>query len=70
MSVMTFEAVVKNGQVQVPPGILLPENARVYVVVPDLPLEQRAQIISPQLVYPEQSTHFQLQVREADDADV
>ncbi|MCW3096983.1 MAG: hypothetical protein JWL77_2601 [Chthonomonadaceae bacterium] len=35
MSVATFQGVVENGQVRLPSDVHLPENATVYVVVPD-----------------------------------
>lgn len=35
--VTSFETVVENGQVRLPPNVQLPENARVYVLVPDVP---------------------------------
>lgn len=34
MAVVTFEAVVENGQVRLPPGVVLPERPAVFVVVP------------------------------------
>jgi len=35
MSVTTYQGTVENGQVRLAGDIRLPENARVYVVVPD-----------------------------------
>jgi len=35
MPVTTFEGTVENGQVRLPANAKLPENATVYVVVPD-----------------------------------
>lgn len=35
MAVTTFEAVVENGQVRLPPEVVLPERQTVFVVVPD-----------------------------------
>ena len=35
MPVTAFQATVENGQVRLPANVQLPENARVYVVVPD-----------------------------------
>lgn len=70
MSVMTIEATIKNGQITLPKGISLPDNTRVYVVVPEMAAPQTAVIASPHLVYPEQVAHFQMQVREAGDADL
>jgi len=35
MSVTTFQGIVDNGQVRLAADVHLPENAKVYVVVPD-----------------------------------
>jgi len=39
MSVATFQSVVENGQVRLASDVRLPENATVYVVVPDAETE-------------------------------
>ncbi len=36
MSVTTYQGTVENGQVKLADDINLPENARVYVIVPDV----------------------------------
>ena len=36
MSVTTYQGTVENGQVRLAGNIRLPENAKVYVVVPDV----------------------------------
>ena len=36
MSVVTYQGTVENGQVRLAGDVRLPENARVYVVVPDV----------------------------------
>ena len=36
MSVTTYQGIVENGQVKLTGDIRLPENAKVYVVVPDV----------------------------------
>ena len=35
MSVTTYQGIVENGQVRLAGNIRLPENAKVYVIVPD-----------------------------------
>lgn len=35
MPITTFQGTVENGQVRLAPDVRLPENAKVYVVVPD-----------------------------------
>jgi len=63
MSVTAIEGVVKNGQIQVFGNIRLPENARVYIVVPELAPKQ-AHIFSPRLAHPEQAIDFVKEVTE------
>jgi hypothetical protein len=58
MNVVTYEAVVENGQVRLPAGAKLPENAKVYVVVPGLAHKSVAHIYSPRLLHPEQAADF------------
>ena len=36
MSVTTYQGTVENGQVKIAGDIRLPENAKVYVIVPDV----------------------------------
>jgi hypothetical protein len=58
MKVVTYEAIVENGRVQLPAGIVLPEKAKVYVVVPGPADQVAARIFSPRLVHPEQAADF------------
>ena len=52
MKVVTWEGVVENGQIRLLEDIRLPENARVYVVVP--PQDQKPlRVFSPRLLHPE-----------------
>ena len=55
MNVATYEAVVENGQVRLPEGANLPENAKVYVVVPGLAEKVVTHVYSPRLLYAEQA---------------
>ncbi|MEP7342097.1 MAG: hypothetical protein ABI977_30480 [Acidobacteriota bacterium] len=74
MRVATYEAVIENGQVRLPIEIHLPEKAKVYVVVPDVPdLDARhvARIASPRLAHPGQAAYFEKEVVEEDfDAEI
>jgi len=61
MKVITYEGVVENGCVHVPAGVLLPEKAKVYVVVPGISesgVQRVAHIPSPRLAHPEQANDF------------
>jgi len=65
MKVVTYEGVVENGRVRLPADVLLPEKARVYVVVPAISegaVQGVAHIYSPRLVHPEQAGDFAKEV--------
>jgi hypothetical protein len=64
MALLTVEGVVENGRVRITGSITLPENTKVYVVVPDAPLAQPAHVRSPRLADPEQATKFAKRVIE------
>ncbi len=69
MRVATYEAFVESGQIRLPGDLRLPENTKVYVVVPDNDAP-RARIASPRLDHPEQAADFALSVEENRDAGV
>lgn len=64
MRLTAVEGKVKNGQVRVLADVRLPENAKVYVVIPGV--EERAvpYIGSPRLAHPEQVADFEKEVIE------
>ncbi len=65
MPISTFEGIVENGQIRLRDEVTLPENTRVYVVIPDFeaaPL--KARVYTPRLVHPEQANDFAKQVIE------
>jgi hypothetical protein len=67
----TYEGVVENGHVTLPPNADIPDKTRVYVLVPDGESQRTFRIASPRLVHPEQAKDFEMEVIEdATDADV
>lgn len=69
MKVTTFEGIVENGQVRLPPDVRLPEKTKVYIVIPDLETGGAAYVGSPRLAHPEQAMDFEKEVvQEMDDA--
>jgi hypothetical protein len=67
MKVVTYEGIVENGCVRVPDGVQLPEQAKVYVVVPgayDSGVRRAAHVPSPRLAHPEQAQDFVKEVLE------
>jgi hypothetical protein len=57
MAQVTFEGFVEHGQVRLKEGVHLPENTRVYVIVPES-FGQPAHFPTPRLVHPEEASHF------------
>jgi len=66
MAVSTYEGVVEKGKIRLKAGVKLPENAKVYVIVPDLKMDKKRgiQILSPRLVHRRQAVDFKMQVTE------
>ncbi|HQU46188.1 MAG TPA: hypothetical protein VNH11_18350 [Pirellulales bacterium] len=62
MSVTTVEGTVENGQVRLPADVRLPENAKVYVVVPGVEERTTLYMGSPRLARPEQAADFEKEV--------
>ena len=58
MKVTTVEGTVEHGQIKLPANVRLPENAKVYVVVPDVEVRPLAFVGSPRLAHPEQFVDF------------
>jgi len=71
MKVTTFEATVENGRIQLPENVRLPDNTRVFVVIPGVDMQPAYHIGSPRLVHPEQAADFVKEVdEEGKDADL
>jgi len=67
----TYEGVVENGHVTLPPDADIPEKTRVYVLVPDTNTQRTSYIASPRLVHPEQARDFEkLVIEDTTDAGV
>ena len=64
MSIATYQAVVDQGQIRLKDKVRLPEQATVYVIVPEFQAEQVVNILSPRLVHPEEAEDFVLEVIE------
>jgi len=64
MRIVTFEGIVQNGAIQLGDNVTLPENTRVYVLIPDFEAGPRAHVYSPRLVDPGQASDFAKQIVE------
>jgi hypothetical protein len=64
MTVNTYEGIVEKGKIRLKPGVKLPENARVYVIVTDVEIEKKKpiRVLTPRLTRRGQSAHFEMQV--------
>ena len=64
MKTTTYEAVVENGQVHLPEDAYIPENTKVYVVVPSGEITTSVRLASPRLAHREQAAAFAKEVEE------
>jgi len=64
MKVATYEGIVEGGSVRLPEEVKLPENSKVYIIVPDAESQRVIHLRSPRLVHPEQAKDFKLEVTE------
>ena len=71
MNVTTVEGTVENGQITLPPDVHLPNNTKVYVVIPGMVVTPTMHAGSPRLAHPEDAADFQMEViQELPDAGV
>ena len=64
MAILTVEGVVENGQIRLCDHVTLPEQTKVYVVIPDVETAPQAHVYSPRLAHPAQADDFAKQVIE------
>lgn len=67
MTLTTYEGIVEKGKIRLKPGVNLPENARVYVIVPDAPVQKRKaiRVRTPHLTHRKQAGDFKMKVGKA-----
>ncbi len=65
-AVRAYQGVVDNGLIRLDPEVRLPENAQVFVVVPENVDTRPLQIHSPRQVHRNQLPDFAKEVREAE----
>ena len=64
MKVTAYEGVVRNGHIHLISEVRLPDNARVFVVFPELEAPKVAQIPSPRLAHPGEAVDFEKRIVE------
>ncbi len=64
MAVTTYEGVVEKGKIRLKAGVRLPENAKVYVIVPEAQAQKKkiARVLTPRLVHRKQASDFKMKV--------
>jgi hypothetical protein len=62
MGVVTFEGIIEQGQIRLTTNVRLPENTKVYIIVPDLQVTEVAHLFSPRLSHPEQAIDFKMEI--------
>ena len=65
--IQTYEAIYESGVIRLNDNIRLPENTKVYVMVPEGSEKLSYRIISPRLARPGQSADFVKEVVNADE---
>ena len=67
MSITTYEGVVEKGKIRLKSDVKLPENVRVYVIVPEIQAEEKktARIHTPRLTHRKQAGDFKMKVGKA-----
>ena len=65
MDIAAFEGTVVDGQIQLRTKIRLPEQAKVYVLVPNLKAPKMVRIHSPRLAHREEAADFRKEFFEA-----
>jgi ribosomal protein L21 len=66
MALTTYEGVVEKGKVRLKTGVRLPENAVVYVIVPEQTKKKKVvHIRTPRLARRKQAGHFNMKVEKA-----
>ena len=65
MGVVTLEGIVEQGQIKLTDNVRLPEQTKVYVVVPDAQAMPPVHVRTPRLADPKQAADFALEVVES-----
>jgi len=64
MSVVTLEGIVEHNRIRLLDEVQLPDNTKVYVIVPGIEVERAAHMYSPRLALREQAADFMMEIIE------
>lgn len=64
MTRKVYEGIIEDGKIRLKANVKLPENTKVYVIVPDLKMDKKSavQILSPRLVHRKDAARFKMKV--------
>jgi hypothetical protein len=62
VGIVTLEGIVERNRIRLKTNVRLPENTKVYVIVPDVQVEQVARVFSPRLPHPKQAADFKMEI--------
>lgn len=65
MALTTYEGVVEKGKIRLKTGVRLPENAKVYVIVPEAQAKKSVRVQTPRLLHRKQASDFKMKVGKA-----
>ncbi|MFN8462569.1 MAG: hypothetical protein U0X93_12480 [Anaerolineales bacterium] len=66
MALTTYEGVVEKGKIRLKTGVRLPENAKVYVIVPEGQTKKKnVRVPTPRLIHRKQASDFKMKVGKA-----
>ncbi len=67
MTFTTYEGVVEKGKIRLKSGVKLPENVKVYVIVPELQVQKKkpVSILTPHLAHRKQAADFKMKIDKA-----
>ena len=65
MALTTYEGVVEKGKIRLKTGVRLPENAKVYVIVPETKAKKSVRVPTPRLLHRKQASDFKMKVGKA-----
>ncbi|MGD0751603.1 MAG: hypothetical protein ABSA23_09355 [Anaerolineales bacterium] len=64
MTITTYEGVVEKGKIRLKTGVRLPDNTKVYVVVPDMQTKKTTRVSIPRLVDRKKVADFKMKTTE------
>ena len=64
MRIKTYEGMIENGQVRLTEDAYIPDNTKVYVIVPAGDFGGRVRLASPSLAHADQAAAFTKEVEE------